>query len=225
MTLITDNIQIDNVIYDLLNTLYHRYVSLTIDTIIFLYSRSQRSEHSRQQAAPCSNRTMPAISISHFFILSPRGDSIINQNCEIVVCCPMSIDLMSLAVRHDTAVNAPEVFFRKAKFWKGDAPPIFVSHITPEGSLIVLCAQLNDGLTYVNLKRNGLWFVCVTNKNVSPVCAMCRISVHRASRPDQLAAVSTAIRGRAAESAVLGHKGLLRCVERGGDPQKLYSNH
>jgi len=82
---------------------------------------------------------MPAISISHFFILSPRGDSIINQN-----------------FRHDTATNAPEVFFRKAKFWKGDAPPIF----------------LHDGLTYVNLKRNGLWFVLVSNKNISPSFAV-----------------------------------------------------
>eukprot|EP00658_Telonema_sp_P-2_P004165 TRINITY_DN11564_c0_g1_i10.p1 TRINITY_DN11564_c0_g1~~TRINITY_DN11564_c0_g1_i10.p1 ORF type:complete len:441 (+),score=95.23 TRINITY_DN11564_c0_g1_i10:175-1497(+) len=78
---------------------------------------------------------MPALSISHFFILSPRGDSIINQN-----------------FRHDTATNAPEIFFRKAKFWKGEAPPIF----------------LNDGLTYVNLKRNGLWFVLVSNRNISP---------------------------------------------------------
>lgn len=78
---------------------------------------------------------MPTISISHFFILSPRGDSIINQN-----------------FRHDTATNAPEVFFRKAKFWKGDAPPIF----------------LHDGNTFVNLKRNGLWFVLVSNKNISP---------------------------------------------------------
>jgi len=78
-------------------------------------------------------------SLSQFFVLSPRGDSIINQN-----------------FRHDIAENAPEVFYRKAKFWKGDVPPIF----------------LNDGLSFINMKRNGLWFVCVTKNNISPAFAV-----------------------------------------------------
>jgi len=82
---------------------------------------------------------MPSASLSQFFVLSPRGDSIINQN-----------------FRHDIPQNAPEVFYRKAKFWKGDVPPIF----------------LNDGLSFINMKRNGLWFVCVSRNNMSPAFAV-----------------------------------------------------
>lgn len=49
-------------------------------------------------------------SISHFFILSPRGDTIISKD-----------------FRGDAPTDSTEVFFRKVKFWdKGDAPPVFV---------------------------------------------------------------------------------------------------
>merc|ERR1711990_522446 len=83
--------------------------------------------------------TLMSMALSQFFVLSPRGDSIINQN-----------------FRHDIPGNAPEVFYRKAKFWKGDVPPIF----------------LNEGLSFVNMKRNGLWFVCVTKSNLSAAFAV-----------------------------------------------------
>jgi AP-4 complex subunit mu-1 len=46
--------------------------------------------------------------ISQFFVLSTRGDTIINRD-----------------FRSDLIKNTPEVFFRNVKLWKGDAPPIF----------------------------------------------------------------------------------------------------
>jgi len=46
--------------------------------------------------------------ISQFFILSARGDTIINRD-----------------FRHDLVKNTPEIFFRQVKLDKGDAPPIF----------------------------------------------------------------------------------------------------
>ena len=46
--------------------------------------------------------------LSQFFILSPRGDTIIKRE-----------------YRHDVPQNSPEIFFRKIKFWEGDPPPCF----------------------------------------------------------------------------------------------------
>eukprot|EP01039_Chlorochromonas_danica_P006329 gene6329-6980_t len=47
--------------------------------------------------------------IGQFFILSPRGDTIINKD-----------------FRGDALPNMQEIFFRKVKFWeKSDAPPVF----------------------------------------------------------------------------------------------------
>lgn len=118
--------------------------------------------------------------ISNFFVLSPRGDTIIakqyrNQGGEGA---------------HERSHT--EAFFRKVKFWndmalsitadassslsqgagdgstmgnganksengsskkKGDAPPVFV---------------MPDGLSYLHVKRNGLLFGCSTARNVSP---------------------------------------------------------
>jgi len=48
--------------------------------------------------------------ISQFFILSARGDTIINRD-----------------FRHDLVKNTPEIFFREVKLYKGEAPPIFNS--------------------------------------------------------------------------------------------------
>ena len=62
--------------------------------------------------------------ISQFFILSARGDTIINRDCKF-----SSHQLLTLfqLVRHDLVKNTPEIFFRNVKLYKGDAPPIFVS--------------------------------------------------------------------------------------------------
>jgi len=125
--------------------------------------------------------------ISNFFVLSPRGDTIIakqyrNQGGEGA---------------HERSHT--EAFFRKVKFWndmalsitadassslsqgagdgstmgnganksengsskkKGDAPPVFV---------------MPDGLSYLHVKRNGLLFGCSTARNVSP-CTVVEVS-------------------------------------------------
>lgn len=121
--------------------------------------------------------------ITNFFVLSPRGDTVIAKN-----------------YRSKSGVGAhershTEAFFRKVKFWDGvapgtpgmdstlglgtgskglsssqsgasdgdskegskrfgDAPPVFV---------------MPDGYSYMHVKRNGLIFGCATEKNVSPV--------------------------------------------------------
>lgn len=52
---------------------------------------------------------MSCASLSLFFILSPRGDTIISKD-----------------FRGDAPAGAAEAFFRRVKFWdKGDAPPVF----------------------------------------------------------------------------------------------------
>jgi AP-4 complex subunit mu-1 len=58
--------------------------------------------------------------ISQFFILSGRGDTIINRDCKL-----LKRRLYS-SVRSDVVKNTPEIFFRKVKLYTGDAPPIFV---------------------------------------------------------------------------------------------------
>eukprot|EP00002_Diphylleia_rotans_P006507 TRINITY_DN15868_c0_g1_i1.p1 TRINITY_DN15868_c0_g1~~TRINITY_DN15868_c0_g1_i1.p1 ORF type:complete len:439 (-),score=91.64 TRINITY_DN15868_c0_g1_i1:137-1453(-) len=73
--------------------------------------------------------------ISQFFVLTQRGDSIISRD-----------------FRGDIPREAVEIFFRKVKLWKGDAPPIFNL----------------DGINYLFTKKNGLYFVCTTRLNVSP---------------------------------------------------------
>jgi len=73
--------------------------------------------------------------ISQFYILSLRGDTIITRD-----------------FRGDVVKGTAEIFFRKVKFWHGDAPPIFNL----------------DGVSYIFLKKNGLYFVATTCHNVSP---------------------------------------------------------
>jgi AP-4 complex subunit mu-1 len=53
------------------------------------------------------------MSFSQFYVLSPRGDSIIYRD-----------------FRHDVSKATVEIFFRNCKFWNGktqEAPPVFVS--------------------------------------------------------------------------------------------------
>lgn len=73
--------------------------------------------------------------ISQFYILPPRGDTIINRD-----------------FRGDIVKGTAEIFYRKIKFWSGDAPPVFPL----------------DGITYMFLKRGGLYFVATAQQNVSP---------------------------------------------------------
>eukprot|EP00927_Polykrikos_kofoidii_P030381 TRINITY_DN2613_c0_g2_i1.p1 TRINITY_DN2613_c0_g2~~TRINITY_DN2613_c0_g2_i1.p1 ORF type:complete len:477 (+),score=75.60 TRINITY_DN2613_c0_g2_i1:100-1431(+) len=76
--------------------------------------------------------------ISQFYVLSLRGDPIITRD-----------------FRGDVVKGTAEIFFRKVKFWQGDAPPIFNL----------------DGVSYVFIKKSGLYFVATTGQNVSP-CAV-----------------------------------------------------
>lgn len=105
--------------------------------------------------------------ISNFFVLSPRGDTIISKQYRAE----------NIGAAHERSHT--EAFFRKIKFWdentpgisgtlmevepshhdedeverKGDAPPVFM---------------MPDGLNYFHVKRNGLIFGCSSARNVSP---------------------------------------------------------
>jgi AP-4 complex subunit mu-1 len=109
--------------------------------------------------------------ISTFFVLSPRGDTIIAKQYR---------NDRGDAGAHERSHT--EAFFRKIKFWDdrhqtpggggddagdgaadeaeaeskatGDAPPVFI---------------MPDGLSYLHVKRNGLIFGCATARNVSAV--------------------------------------------------------
>jgi len=58
--------------------------------------------------------------------------------------------------RKDVVKGTAEVFFRKVKFWHGDPPPIFIL----------------DGVSYIFIKKSGLYFVATTSFNVSPVAVV-----------------------------------------------------
>lgn len=76
--------------------------------------------------------------VSQFYVLSPRGDSIIFRD-----------------FRGDIPKTTTEVFFRNVKFWNGkqqEAPPVFNI----------------DGINYLYIKKNGLYFVITNKYNVSP---------------------------------------------------------
>jgi len=83
-----------------------------------------------------------AFQISQFYVLSPRGDSIISRD-----------------FRFDLPKTTAEIFFRNVKFWNGkqqDAPPIFAL----------------DGINYMYVKKNGLYLVCTNKFNISPAYAI-----------------------------------------------------
>ena len=99
--------------------------------------------------------------ISNFFVISPRGDTILAKQYRTQA---------TSADAHERSHT--EALFRKIKFWDdaavtaaqqaeeksdsartGDAPPIFL---------------MPDGLTYFHVKRNGLIFGASTARNVSP---------------------------------------------------------
>lgn len=79
------------------------------------------------------------MTLSQFFVMSPRGDTIISRD-----------------FRGDCPRGTSEVFFRRHKFWPGDAPPIF--H--------------DDGVNYIHVRKSGLLFVATTKFNTSPSHAL-----------------------------------------------------
>ena len=119
--------------------------------------------------------------ITNFFVLSPRGDTVIAKT-----------------YRSKSGVGAhershTEAFFRKVKFWDGVAPgtpgmdttlglgsgKVSSSADAGEGAEAKESAKrfgdappvfvMPDGYSYMHVKRNGLIFGCATEKNVSPV--------------------------------------------------------
>jgi AP-4 complex subunit mu-1 len=78
------------------------------------------------------------MSISQFFILSARGDTIIYRD-----------------FRKDLKKGINELFFRKVAFWKdegGEAPPIFNI----------------EGINFIFFKKFEMYFVFATKENNSP---------------------------------------------------------
>lgn len=73
--------------------------------------------------------------LSQFYILSARGDTIISRD-----------------FRGDLVKGTNEIFFRKAKLWKGDLPPVINL----------------EGINFLHLKKGGLYLVATTIRNVSP---------------------------------------------------------
>jgi AP-4 complex subunit mu-1 len=112
--------------------------------------------------------------ISNFFVLSPRGDTILAKQYR-----NDSVKEMGAHERSHT-----EAFFRKIKFWddeddvqdadveteRADAPPVFV---------------MPDGLTYFHVKRNGLVFGASSARNVSPNTVL-EVSIERKDRKEQM---------------------------------------
>lgn len=120
--------------------------------------------------------------ISSFFVLSPRGDTILSK---------------MYRTRPEVGAHErshTEAFFRRIKFWnemghdsmstsggpidnidpngdgtqhhiKKDPPPVFT---------------MPDGQSYLHVNRNGLIFACSTDKNVSP-CAVIEVSFQSVS--------------------------------------------
>mmetsp|Transcript_13229 Transcript_13229/g.39397 ORF Transcript_13229/g.39397 Transcript_13229/m.39397 type:complete len:226 (+) Transcript_13229:109-786(+) len=151
--------------------------------------------------------------LSHFFILSPRGDTIISKD-----------------YRGDSPQGAAEIFFRRVKFGgaKG-TPPIFligevtcpsratrVSATRTEGQpvvssrlvqLVALRHTLKDGQQtklpdQVRLGEEGGTYFCLQH-------AVQRLSLDHCRAPEQ---------------SHQGLQGLLRRAERGGHPQEFYSH-
>jgi len=160
--------------------------------------------------------------ISSFFVLSPRGDTILAKQ-----------------YRNETASKAElgahershtEAFFRKLKFWDdstsvaadsqsleaadaqgdsnatkrtGDAPPVFV---------------MPDGQTYFHLKRNGLVFGAASARNASPNTVLeVRYWIHSMLVPHHTQLLSTIARifkdycGTLSEEAL--RKNFILCYE------------
>lgn len=123
--------------------------------------------------------------ITNFFVISPRGDTVIAK----------SYRSKSGVGAHERSHT--EAFFRKVKFWDGVAPGTPGMDTTlglgsgdnklsadslgvgsGEGSEAKDSKKFGDappvfvmpdGYSYMHVKRNGLIFGCATEKNISPV--------------------------------------------------------
>ena len=179
--------------------------------------------------------------ITNFFVLSPRGDTVIAKTYRS----------KSGVVAHERSHT--EAFFRKVKFWDGVAPGTpgmdttlglgsgKVNNNRPpdegEGGHNETSKEsvkrfgdappvfvMPDGYSYMHVKRNGLIFGCATEKNVSPV-AVIEVRIYFV----QLYVMDLAIYRTHAYFPPIapfedskGIQGLLRHIVRGVDTQKLH---
>jgi len=128
--------------------------------------------------------------ITNFFILSPRGDTVIAKTYR------------SKSGERAHERSHTEAFFRKVKFWDGVAPGTpgmdTTLGLSSGGSKLSIPGEpegggggegessskesnskrfgdappvfvMPDGYSYMHVKRNGLIFGCATEKNISPV--------------------------------------------------------
>jgi len=104
--------------------------------------------------------------ISEFFVLSPRGDTIIAKQYRN--------DRGDIGAHERSHTEA---FFRKIKFWNDEAEDQALrdhDEINEDGAKLKRqgdappCFLMPDGMCYMHVKRNGLIFCCTTARNVSP---------------------------------------------------------
>lgn len=134
--------------------------------------RSHIKINNRIQSAKKAT-ALNGIMIANFFVLSPRGDTIIAKRYRNE----------GEAAAHERSHT--EAFFRKVKFWDdlneasnndGTSAPPADSNATEEGPTSSVSTGdappiflMPDGLTYMHVKRNGLIFAVSTARNVSAV--------------------------------------------------------
>ncbi|KAL8271027.1 hypothetical protein Esti_005012 [Eimeria stiedai] len=96
----------------------------------------------------------------HIFILSPRGDCLISRD-----------------FRHDVPKGAAEIFLRRVRFGGGSlsspATAAAAAAADWEGGAAASCSEAPPifaagGLSFVFLRRSGLFFVLVTQQNPAP---------------------------------------------------------
>ena len=96
--------------------------------------------------------------LSQVFILSPRGDCLISRD-----------------FRRDVPKGAAEIFLRKVRFWVQQQEPLSAAAAAGAAGDAAAAAGSEapplftaGGLSFAFLRRNGLFFVLVTQQNPSP---------------------------------------------------------
>jgi hypothetical protein len=185
--------------------------------------------------------------ISNFFVLSPRGDTILSKIYRVS---------SANAAAHER--SHAEAFWRKVRFWDGagvtvtpspefasTAPPVIGSAASftddrdamTGGDEDVASGRkkdappvflMPDGLNYIHIKRNGLIFACSSPTNVSPctvieVCSTYFLLYTSSSFPFHFQSVDS-ITLAATDTDIQGLQRLLRDTFRRIHSKKLYSS-
>lgn len=92
-----------------------------------------------------------------------------NPLSQFYILSPRGDTVVNRDFRGDIPKGTAEIFFRKVKFWKGDPPPVFAV----------------DDVSFLFIKKSGLYFVATTKFNVSPsfvlelldrIAKLCKVS-------------------------------------------------